>query len=357
MHKCWQGSSVPLDKIFPSPFTACVQVSCVQVSCGRVSITENNVACSIQIRLYIKTRAYYCWVVTNTVPKVFFIKNCKKNTSPYTHARYLYFNSMAIFHFSLWGVTVSPTYYGLMYSFGFLAGYFLLRYKKVLPFDQIDILLLYILAWVVLGGRFGYVLFYAPLFYLQHPLQILQTWQWWMSFHGGAIGVIMAIALYCKQQKQSFLKIADIIVTVVPIGLGLGRIGNYINGELYGFPNYFWPFAIVHTGVSYFPSELLESFLEGPVLFVLLWQLFNRKKFDGQIGAFFLLFYGFFRTFSEFFRLPDAPIGYLFHTHFITLGQVLSLPMILVWWYILAFGFTCPKKPIKACLAHFKFFK
>ena len=164
-----------------------------------------------------------------------------------------------------------------------------------------------------------------------------------MSFHGGAIGVILAMAVYARHQKQPFLAVADAVVSVLPIGLCMGRIGNYINGELYGFSPYSGPFAVMHAGVAHFPSQLLEAFLEGPVLFVLLWYFSKHKRFNGQIGACFLLFYGLFRIFAEFFRLPDSPIGYLFHTHFITLGQVLSVPMVLAGAYILVFGFNIPR--------------
>lgn len=149
-----------------------------------------------------------------------------------------------------------------------------------------------------------------------------------MSFHGGAIGVIIAMLLFSRIHKKSFLVVSDQITSTLPIGLGLGRIGNYLNQELLGFTPYTGPFAIEKNGVSHFPSTLLEATLEGLVLFVILNLLMRRNKFPGKIGTSFLIWYGVFRFSIEFVRTPDAGLGYL--TFGLTMGQILSIPMVVI---------------------------
>lgn len=145
---------------------------------------------------------------------------------------------MPIFSITLFGLHIAPTWYGLMYALGFMGGYLILRARKILSEKELESLLMYVFFGVLLGGRLGYVLFYNLPYYLAYPAQILATWQGGMSFHGGVIGVILAMILFAKVHKKSFLSIADNVTSILPIGLGLGRIGNYINGELLGFSPY-----------------------------------------------------------------------------------------------------------------------
>lgn len=145
---------------------------------------------------------------------------------------------MPIFSFNILGLHIAPTWYGLAYALGFLIGYQILRSRKVFSETDLDNLLLFVFCGVILGGRLGYVLFYDFGYYLAHPVDILKTWNGGMSFHGGTIGVIVVMGLYAGKYRQSFLNIADQVTSILPIGLGLGRIGNYINGELLGFAPY-----------------------------------------------------------------------------------------------------------------------
>lgn len=233
---------------------------------------------------------------------------------------------MFIFDITLFGIRVAPSWYGLMYALGFIAGYFIIRSRKIFSDQNLDSLVLYVFLGVILGGRLGYVLFYEPSYFIAHPGEILQMWHGGMSFHGGAVGVIIAMGIYTLRYRKSFLLVADQVTSILPIGLGLGRIGNYLNGELLGFAPYTGPLAIIRNNVSHFPSTLLEAVFEGIILFVILSYIVRHQKYNGQIASHFLLWYGVFRFAIEFVRLPDAGIGYLFGG--ITMGQLLSIPMI-----------------------------
>lgn len=231
-------------------------------------------------------------------------------------------------------------WYGLMYVFGFLAAYLLARYQaKKFHWQQmeshLDNLNLMIILGVILGGRLGYILFYNPTYYLQHPLEIFATWQGGMSFHGGCIGVLLAGFLYCRRTGLDYWKAADLYVVTVPVGLGLGRIGNFINGELYGRPTEL-PWGMIFPGggpLPRHPSQLYEALLEGVLLFVLLWTV-KGKPWQQKIGwphgamvALFLILYGTVRFSVEFAREPDPQLGEILVG--LTMGQVLSLGMLL----------------------------
>ncbi|MFZ5765374.1 MAG: prolipoprotein diacylglyceryl transferase [Thermodesulfobacteriota bacterium] len=228
-------------------------------------------------------------------------------------------------------------WYGLMYVLGFAATYFLVRRqinrlglaKLAAEFENLNFILILSL---VLGGRLGYVLFYNFSYYLSHPLEIVATWHGGMSFHGAVIGLLVGGFLFCRKKGLNFLATADIYIVTTPIGLGLGRIGNFINGELYGRVSEV-PWAMVFPGAGpspRHPSQLYEALLEGLVLFILLWHLKTVKQQrlwgHGSMLAAFLFFYGVFRICVEFFRQPDAHIGFLLG--FITRGQLLSAVMI-----------------------------
>lgn len=226
-------------------------------------------------------------------------------------------------------------WYGVMYLLGFLIGYLVIRYlaeQRQLPLNrdgQSD-LLFYCVLGVILGGRLGYVLFYNAGYYLQHPLQIFSVWEGGMSFHGGLVAVVVATLLFSWRRKLPILLLGDILVTASALGLGLGRIGNFINGELWGrVTTVPWGMVFPAAGPEpRHPSQLYEAILEGLVLFLVLWWLHRRKAPHGVPLFSFLLLYGSFRFVIEFFRQPDAHLGFLWAGA--TMGQVLSLPMILV---------------------------
>jgi phosphatidylglycerol:prolipoprotein diacylglycerol transferase len=228
-------------------------------------------------------------------------------------------------------------WYGLMYVAGFIACYLLVRhqirrYKLTRLADHFENLNLVLILSLVLGARLGYVLFYNPGYYLENPQDILATWQGGMSFHGGLAAMLAGGLIFCHRTGLPFWQTADVYVVTFPIGLGLGRLGNFINGELYGRVSDV-PWAMVFpTGgpLPRHPSQLYEAFLEGLVLFALLWFIKNRywrqRWPSGSLLALFLLFYGLFRSFVELFRQPDAQLGFFFN--FLTMGQLLSSLMI-----------------------------
>lgn len=226
-------------------------------------------------------------------------------------------------------------WYGVMYLLGFLIGYLVIRQladKRQLPLNrdgQSD-LLFYCVLGVILGGRLGYVLFYNAGYYLQHPLQIFSVWEGGMSFHGGLLGVVVAAVLFSWRRKLPLLLLGDILVTASALGLGLGRIGNFINGELWGRVTTLpWGMVFPAAGPELrHPSQLYEAILEGLVLFLILWWLHRRQAPHGVPFFSFFLLYGSFRFAIEFFRQPDAHLGFLWAGA--TMGQVLSLPMILI---------------------------
>jgi phosphatidylglycerol:prolipoprotein diacylglycerol transferase len=229
---------------------------------------------------------------------------------------------------------LSVRWYGLMYLLAFGAGYGIVRYLAVkrhlsISRETVSDLFFYVMLGVILGGRLGYVLFYNVDFYLHHPLSIPAVWEGGMSFHGGLLGVIIASCLYCRKKKLPVLLVGDVLVAAASLGLGFGRIGNFINAELWGRTTDL-PWGMVFPGAGPLPrhpSQLYEAVLEGVVLFVILMWLHHRKAAYGIPFFAFFFFYGCFRFFIEFFREPDAQLGFLWS--FITMGQLLSIPMIL----------------------------
>jgi phosphatidylglycerol:prolipoprotein diacylglycerol transferase len=225
-------------------------------------------------------------------------------------------------------------WYGIMYLIGFTAAYFLVRYqlkrRKISVTSQdIDSLFLFLLSGLVIGARLGYVIFYNPIYYLSNPSEIFAVWHGGMSFHGGLIGSIIAGLLFCRRHKADFWQLADLVIVAAPIGLGLGRLGNFINGELYGrVTDVPWGMVFPEGGPApRHPSQLYEFLLEGVVLFSVLWFLKNKHLRPGALTSIFLMLYGVFRFFVEFFRQPDPQIGFILG--YFTMGQILSSAMIL----------------------------
>lgn len=232
---------------------------------------------------------------------------------------------MSIFSINLFWLTIAPSYYGLMYVIWFVIWYYILEKRKILKREDLDDLFIYIFLWVILWWRLGYIFFYDFAYYSQNLLEIFKIWKWWMSFHGWTIWVIISMFLFSKRYKFSFLKLADEITSVLPIWLFFGRIWNYLNKELLWFP-YTWFLSVKKDGASYFPSPLLEAFLEWIVLFTILFFINKYKKIDWIVAVSFLIFYSIFRIFTEiFFRLPDPQIWYIFW--FLTAWEILSFIM------------------------------
>lgn len=226
-------------------------------------------------------------------------------------------------------------WYGLMYMIAFVIGFFLLqryaKFKKLdLTKDDVYDLLFYMILGVMVGGRLGYVILYDLPSYLSDPLSILTIWRGGMSFHGGFVGMLLAALLACRRRGWNFWQIADLVSAAAPVGLGLGRIGNFINGELFGrTTDVAWGMVFPEGGeMPRHPSQLYEAFFEGLVLFVVLRWLYRKGFASGTVFWGLVGFYGLFRTFLEMFREPDAHIG--FDLGPLTRGQLLSLPMLVV---------------------------
>lgn len=227
-------------------------------------------------------------------------------------------------------------WYGLMYVMGFLAAYFLIQRQERsrqlgLVKNTAQDLIFYLALGLIAGARLGYVVFYdysQYMFYLTNPLEIIATWHGGMSFHGGLLGATLGAWWFCRRRRLPFLAVVDSVTVTAPIGLGLGRLGNFINGELLGLPTTV-PWAMVFPDggpLPRHPSQLYEAVMEGPVLFFLLWWLRKKGFRDGMMLVFFLLFYGVFRFYLEFFKEPDPQIGYLFQ--YFTMGQLLCIAMV-----------------------------
>jgi len=231
-------------------------------------------------------------------------------------------------------------WYSLAYIFGILIGWWFAKkiidfkiLNKIINFDSkiFDDLISYIIISMIIGGRFGYVIFYNFSYYLSNPFDILKIWEGGMSFHGALIGIILGTYFFSKKVKVNFFVFLDLIACVAPIGIFFGRIANFINGELYGKPsNIFWSVIFPEIDkIPRHPSQLYEAVLEGLVLFIILTIVIYKKTIStGVVSALFMIFYGFFRIISEQFREPDAQVGYLFDLF--SMGSILSFFMILV---------------------------
>jgi phosphatidylglycerol:prolipoprotein diacylglycerol transferase len=253
-------------------------------------------------------------------------------------------------------------WYGLMYLVGLGVGWWFARVRIRRPdfawaAREVDDLLFYIALGVVVGGRLGYILFYSFDDWLADPLRLFRVWEGGMSFHGGLVGVLLAMAVYGRRHQRSFFELTDFIAPFIPIGLFAGRIGNFINGELWGAPTTMpWGMQVpcerfgalcldklgLGTGTALtpplHPTQLYEALLEGLVLFVMLWWFSARPRPRMAVSGLFLLGYGVFRFAVEFVRMPDAHMGYLAFG-WLTMGQLLSAPMILVGAFLLTLAY------------------
>tara|TARA_B100000945_G_scaffold271392_1_gene233304 strand:- start:5816 stop:6613 length:798 start_codon:yes stop_codon:yes gene_type:complete len=238
-------------------------------------------------------------------------------------------------------------YYAVSWLISALLIYFFLKQNKIikeigLSKDEVnDMVFMYgLFLGAMCGGRIGYMLFYGTEQLVNNPLSLFYIWQGGLSFHGGLIGVIVALMIFCKKKNISFLRLTDAVVLAMPIGLGIVRIGNFLNGELYGkATNGEWGFIFPTDpfGLLRHPSQLYESFGEGLVLFLLLFYINSQTNLKGIVSSFFLIIYGSIRFIIEFYRQPDSHMGYIaFDT--LSMGQILCIPMIIAGFIILVYS-------------------
>lgn len=245
---------------------------------------------------------------------------------------------------------LSIHWYGLMYLLAFLQFSWLAKLRiaarqraglPCLSLEQLDDLLFYGILGVVLGGRLGQILFYEPAYYFAHPTEMLMIWHGGMSFHGGFLGVLAAMAYWSHKQAANWWDTMDFIAPLVPLGLLAGRIGNFINGEIWGrVAPADLPWAMVFPqlmdGLPRHPSQLYHALLEGLLLFIVLWWYSGKPRPRSAVSGVFLLGYGLARAIVEFFREPDP--GIFGHSYFVSMGQWLSLPMILIGLFIIFYS-------------------
>lgn len=228
-------------------------------------------------------------------------------------------------------------WYGLMYVIGFFGGLWLGKYRaRTQPWrgwttQQVDDLLFYIVAGIIVGGRLGSTFFYNFDSFLADPTSIIRVWEGGMSFHGGFIGVIVAVIIFAKRKGKSWFEVGDFVAPLVPLGIAAGRLGNFINGELWGNPTDM-PWGMIFPGAGdepRHPSQIYQMLGEGLTLMITLWWFSSKPRPRMAVSGFFFIGYGILRTAAEFFRVPDAHIGYL-AMEWLTMGMILSLPMIII---------------------------
>ena len=245
-------------------------------------------------------------------------------------------------------------WYSIAYIIGILAGWWLGKkiilqnknFKEIISLDEFDNYISYLIVGIILGGRFGYIIFYNFFFYLENPLNIFKIWQGGMSFHGAVLGVILVTYIFVIKKKIQPLFLLDIVACVTPIGLFFGRVANFINSELYGTEtNLPWAVKFVQVDNLFrHPSQLYEAFLEGLVLFIVLLYFKSKghTKVPGIASGLFLFFYSIFRFIVEFLRVPDEQLGYLFLN--LTMGQLISFVFLLIGIYLIITKYEIKKE-------------
>ena len=242
---------------------------------------------------------------------------------------------------------ISIRWYSLAYIFGIIIGWwygkkiiikrFQVNEDKSLS-SKFDDIITYIIIGIIIGGRLGYIIFYNFDFYIQNPLNVFKIWEGGMSFHGALIGVIIATYFFSKKEKISTFLLLDVIACVAPIGIFLGRLANFINGELVGKTTDV-PWSVIFPTIDMMPrhpSQLYEAFFEGLILFIVINLILSKRDYKiGTCSYMFLIFYGCFRIISEFFREPDIQVGYLFN--YLSMGSILSIMMIILGFLIYNF--------------------
>jgi phosphatidylglycerol:prolipoprotein diacylglycerol transferase len=255
-------------------------------------------------------------------------------------------------------VTIGPVkihWYGVMYLLAFAMAWFLGNYRAKLSKGQwtpvnISDLIFYCMVGVVIGGRLGYMIFYSLPHFMADPLSVIEIWQGGMSFHGGLIGVLIAIGLFSYRYRKSFFEVTDFTAPLVPLGIAAGRLGNFINSELWGKTTQL-PWGIVFPRVDSLPrhpSQLYELLLEGIVLFFIVWIFSAKPRPRMAISGVFSLGYGIFRIILEFFRVPDPQHGYL-AGGWLTMGQLLSIPLIILGTILVVLAYSGRKERITEC--------
>jgi phosphatidylglycerol:prolipoprotein diacylglycerol transferase len=240
-------------------------------------------------------------------------------------------------------------WYGLMYVVAFLLAWWLAKRRcqrsdSPVNSEQVDDLLFYGMLGVIVGGRVGYAIVYGWDQLTSDPLYLFKITQGGMSFHGGLVGVTAAMWLYGRKLGHTIWRMTDFVAPIVPLGLGFGRIGNFINGELWGKPtDVAWSFVV--NGISVHASQLYEAILEGFVLFVILWIYSAKPRPELAVSGMFLLFYGIFRFIVEFYRIPDAHLDYL-ALGWVTMGQILSAPMMLAGLLLLGIAYRADEAKV-----------
>jgi phosphatidylglycerol:prolipoprotein diacylglycerol transferase len=238
---------------------------------------------------------------------------------------------------------VKVHWYGIMYVVGFIAGWWLARRRAAQPNStwrpmDVDDLIFFAAMGVILGGRLGWIFFYGFDTIREDPLNIIRVWQGGMSFHGGLVGVMLAVALFAKRRGRKVADVFDFTAPLPAIGLCAGRIGNFINGELWGKPTEL-PWGMLVDGKVLHPTQLYEAALEGVVMFAILWWFTSKPRWRLAPAGLFLALYGLFRFAVEFVRVPDENIGYIAFG-WLTMGQILSLPVLAAGLALLAMAYT-----------------
>jgi phosphatidylglycerol:prolipoprotein diacylglycerol transferase len=252
----------------------------------------------------------------------------------------MFINNFDPVAFEIFSLEIS--WYSLSYIFGLVFGWYFAKNKLIKDNAQreyFDDYITYLIISIILGGRLGYVIIYDPIYFISNPVEIIKIWQGGMSFHGALIGIIIGTYFFCKNKNQNIFNYLDVVAVCSPIGIFLGRISNFINSELYGIEtNVPWSVKFIKIDdLNRHPSQIYESFGEGLLLFLILFVISKQTNVKGIVSSSFLIFYGLIRFIIEFFRQPDAHIGYIAFDS-LSMGQILCVPMIIIGFFMLLYS-------------------